>query len=449
MAAYSKFLTHTCYELGHTWTPSCLQASKDIAIYGLKHSFKIYAPLYIISAILRRKGFDYYLKKLMPEILQSTVFLGTNAFSFIASFCLWRKVLGGVYITSAFLPALCASFIAISLERKSRRGLLAVYISTIATEMIINMLMYRKILPPVKNAEVLLFSCVMAVYMFLFRMKDGLQGSTLSAIRFLVGSSELPQSVKEKHQPSSKKVQFNLDLHQSKSAVAKILEVCLQRVRSFPKHRLCPHQHSCLSYTLGGCVRMFASGFAIQGAIHLLGSLPVLFKRPKAIVNAIKHRDNFYCGAFLASFSGLFRGVSCLLRWLRNSDSELHALISGFIAGWSMLWYRSQSIALYSASKLLEVLYMKGIDAGHLPSFRHADTVLYAIATSLVFHAAVFEPHTLRPAYWKFLTKLTNGKFGEMNRRLLDVYGTEASKAFPDFWPVYDTRYTKLQKPIS
>ncbi len=31
-----------------------------------------------------------------------------------------------------------------------------------------------------------------------------------------------------------------------------------------------------------------------------------------------------------------------------------------------------------------------------------------------------------------------------MNRRLLDFYGTEASKLMPDFWPKYDPRYTSL-----
>ncbi len=35
-------------------------------------------------------------------------------------------------------------------------------------------------------------------------------------------------------------------------------------------------------------------------------------------------------------------------------------------------------------------------------------------------------------------------RFAQMNRRLLDVYGTEASKMFPNFWPQYDTRYTTL-----
>lgn len=41
---------------------------------------------------------------------------------------------------------------------------------------------------------------------------------------------------------------------------------------------------------------------------------------------------------------------------------------------------------------------------------------------------ALFEPHNIRPAYWKFLLKITDGKFGEVNRQKLDLFGTNASE---------------------
>lgn len=31
--------------------------------------------------------------------------------------------------------------------------------------------------------------------------------------------------------------------------------------------------------------------------------------------------------------------------------------------------------------------------------------------------------------------------FAQMNRKLVDVLGTKASKLYPDFWPMYDVRY--------
>lgn len=74
--------------------------------------------------------------------------------------------------------------------------------------------------------------------------------------------------------------------------------------------------------------------------------------------------------------------MSCLLRWVRNIDDELHALIAGkavysiyfyfeliflcltvtcflfltgFLAGMSMFFYRSTTISMYLFTKLMEV----------------------------------------------------------------------------------------------
>ncbi|RVE55351.1 hypothetical protein OJAV_G00237230, partial [Oryzias javanicus] len=123
MAALSK-IPHSCYEVGHTWEPSCVRSAVDITGAALDVSFKIYAPLYLIAAILRRRKKDYYVKRLLPEILWSTSFLTANGSLFIVFFCILRKLFGGFYSWSAFGAALPASYIAILLERKSRRGLL-------------------------------------------------------------------------------------------------------------------------------------------------------------------------------------------------------------------------------------------------------------------------------------------------------------------------------------
>ncbi|KAK4829481.1 hypothetical protein QYF61_004771, partial [Mycteria americana] len=140
---------------------------------------------------------------------------------------------------------------------------------------------------------------------------------------------------------------------------------------------------------------------------------------------------------------GLFsQGTSCFLRWVRNLDDELHALVAGCLAGFSMMFYKSTTISMYLASKLVETMYFKGIEAGKVPYFPHADSIIYAISTSICFQAAVMEVQNLRPSYWKFLLRLTKGRFALMNRKVLDVFGTEASKNFKDFTPKLDPRYT-------
>ena len=50
-----------------------------------------------------------------------------------------------------------------------------------------------------------------------------------------------------------------------------------------------------------------------------------------------------------------FQAVNCLLRWARDKDHPLHGAVAGFLAGSSMMFYKSSTIALYLASKLAEV----------------------------------------------------------------------------------------------
>lgn len=42
-------ITCTCYELGHTWTPSCKKASLDVMLEVFKQAVKVYGSLYAVS----------------------------------------------------------------------------------------------------------------------------------------------------------------------------------------------------------------------------------------------------------------------------------------------------------------------------------------------------------------------------------------------------------------
>ncbi|XP_045546227.1 transmembrane protein 135 isoform X2 [Salmo salar] len=390
MAALSK-IPHSCYEIGHTWNPSCVMSTLEITAGALEVSFKIYAPLYLIAAILRRRKKEYYLKRLLPEILQSTSFLTANGGLYIAFFCILRRLLGGFTSWSAgFGAALPASYISILMERKSRRGLLTIYMANLATETLFRMAVTRGIVNPLKHGEVLLFCMTASLYMFFFRSKDGLKGFSFSALKFIVGKEEIPthSNLSEHSFPQPPDTSVNTESQRSTGSPAsgrKSLITLTRRLlesicKHGPRHRCCKHyQDNCIAY----CVK----------------------------------------------------GTSCLLRWVRNLDDELHALIAGFLAGMSMFFYKSTTISMYLFSKLVETIYFKGIETGHLPYFSQADTIIYAISTAICFQAAVMEVQNLRPSYWKFLLRLTKGRFAFMNRRVLDVFGTQASRDFHGFMP--------------
>uniref|UniRef100_A0A9L0IRG1 Transmembrane protein 135 n=1 Tax=Equus asinus TaxID=9793 RepID=A0A9L0IRG1_EQUAS len=426
MAALSKSIPHNCYEIGHTWHPSCGVSFVQITGGALEESLKIYAPLYLIAAILRKRKLDYYLHKLLPEILQSASFLTANGALYMAFFCILRKILGKFYSWSpGFGAALPASYVAILIERKSRRGLLTIYMANL----------------------VLLFCITAAMYMFFFRCKDGLKGFTFSALRFIVGKEEIPT---HSYSPEAAyaRVEQKTEKHEETprmSIIALVRKLVDSICKHGPRHRCCKHyEDNCISYCIKGFIRMFSVGYLIQCCLRIPSAFRHLFTQPSRLLSLFYNKENFQLGAFLGSFVSIYKGTSCFLRWVRNLDDELHAIIAGFLAGVSMMFYKSTTISMYLASKLVETMYFKGIEAGKVPYFPHADTIIYSISTAICFQAAVMEVQTLRPSYWKFLLRLTKGKFAVMNRKVLDVFGTGASKHFQDFVPRLDPRYTTV-----
>ncbi|XP_059577812.1 transmembrane protein 135 isoform X2 [Alligator mississippiensis] len=425
MAALSKSIPHGCYELGHTWEPRCTRAFLHITQGALAESLRIYGTLYLIAAILRKRKLDYYLRKLLPEILQSTSFLTANGSLYIAFFCILRRILGKFYFwTPGFGAALPASYVAILIERKSRRGLLTIYMANL----------------------VLLFCITAALFMFFFRCKDGLKGFTYSALKFIVGKEEIPThsfSPEAAFSKTERKIKPCEDVSQQMNIMTLTKKLVDKVCKHGPRHRCCKHfEDNCISYCVKGFIRMFSVGYLIQCCLRIPSAFRHLFTKPSRLLSLFYNKENFQLGAFLGSFVSIYKGTSCFLRWVRNLDDELHALIAGSLAGVSMMFYKSTTISMYLASKLVETMYFKGIEAGKVPYFPHADSIIYAVSTAICFQAAVMEVQNLRPSYWKFLLRLTKGRFALMNRKVLDVFDTEASRHFKDFIPRLDPRYT-------
>ncbi|XP_013419785.1 transmembrane protein 135 isoform X2 [Lingula anatina] len=446
MATWSKTLNCSCYELGHTWTPYCTQAFKDVCTRGFLYSFKIYGPLYLVAAILRRKNKEYFLKKLLPEILQSTLFLGTNAVLFMGGFCLWRRIVGFYFFFNVFPCAMPAPALALLVERKDRRGMLALYVSNLAIETLYRMAEARGYVRQIKNGQVILFSIVSSIYLYLYRQKSGLEKSTLNFIKLLLGGEESPDLLSEARTIKSTSSQVYHNVLRLPEAMWQRLLQLVQKWRQGPRHHLCKHLHGCHSYCIEGFLRSFTMGYIVQAAVGCFTALPKLTKQPSSLLQALKHRNNFSLGAFLGLFTAVFRMVNCVLRWLRDTDHAIHGAVAGFLASWSMLFYKSTSVALYLATKITEILYFKGIKKGWVPHIKCGDILLYSISTSILFHATVFEAHSIRPAYWRWLLKITGGKFAMINRKLLDIYGTQASKLYPDFVPKLDPRFSEMAR---
>lgn len=373
------------------------------------------------------------LKKTFSSILQSTLFLTTNAYTFTAFVCIVRKILGKFYFPSiTFIPTFLASLCAILLERPSRRNLLTFYVANVATESYWRMLVDRGIVKSLPYGQVIIFSLCSSVCAYMFRngwhlkQKDSFFGS----LRFVVGPAEEhnyeiagPSRPAERSAPVTLKRTGNPALDQ----IIKTYYQTVQKLRTDLRHASCPHTHSCLYYVAAGGLKMYTVGIGIQLTLSVLFQIQKIIKRPSTFKDILCSKDFTRIAVFLGGYSAIFRAVSCLLRHIRG-DSPENALAAGLAAGVAFSSYPNVSVALYVMWKTFQFVYAYGNAKGYLPSVPGFGNVLYCIFTATLFHVAMFEPKNLRGSYFKFLDRLSGGRIAHMSRIPLDVYGLSSTK---------------------
>ena len=58
----------------------------------------------------------------------------------------------------------------------------------------------------------------------------------------------------------------------------------------------------------------------------------------------------------------------------------------------------------------------RGVSKGVLPNIPLAKEIIYATATSILFHLAVVKPHKLKPSYFKFMNKITGNRYESFHK---------------------------------
>ncbi|XP_048578239.1 transmembrane protein 135 isoform X2 [Nematostella vectensis] len=391
--------TNSCFDITHTWTPSCFMGSWDVFLSVMITSItRIYPPIYLIGALLRKESMDYFKFRFFRDILQSSLAIAVNGSGVLAGVCVFRKLFGRFYYLSMiFLPGLIASFLGISVERRERQGVLCLYMCNQAADMIYQKLKAMGYISPVWCGEVWLFSITTAIMMYLYRSRTGMKKGVLrSLIGYFIGSSNPEEILAKKTEKPW--LFFN---------------------RSEYKMSL-----SCIKQSL----KAFITGYILQ----VLPSIPKLIKRPGLLLKVLWNSENFNCGLFLGSYVAIYKSVEYALTYLRKTHDEYNAAIAGCLSGLSMFFYRSSTVATYLAFKVIETAYKHGKAQGLLPSLPHATVLLYSVSTAMVFHGLTFEAQHVRRSYWKYLNTITGDRFCEINRyRLGEVFGTDSVKLFP------------------
>ncbi|XP_064404613.1 transmembrane protein 135-like [Halichondria panicea] len=377
------YLTGSCHEVGHTWNPSCIYCSCEILLFVFLGAIKIYLPLYLLSNVRRLGDLRWVLLSLLPNVLRSAVFLSINGGGFVAFLCAVRRLFGRFYFySSAFLPAFLASLCAIMVERKSRRALLAGYVSCLSIEIVHSVLKSKGLIKSLPFGEVLIFSLASAV--LLHR-----QGTNRSSSQDGVGS---------------------LLSGLFRPPVECPINICNPIVTNL---------------VWGGAWGFFC-GYLVQSLLSLLSYWKKIKNKTASIKDWLGNKRSVKFGLFLASFVTWFK-LSNWLMILFAVPRNLRMIISGLIAGLSMIFVRSSALSLYAGWKAMEIVYFMAVKKGYVKSWYYGDALLYAFSTAVVFHSVFFEGHHVREAYWKFMIDVTRSRLLHIQFPTVDHFGTNSS----------------------
>ncbi|XP_065838258.1 transmembrane protein 135-like [Oscarella lobularis] len=408
MTVFSK-LTATCHEAGHPWSPSCLNTASEIGVHAFVEGLRLYLPFYLIGAIWRRKT----ARKALVEAIRSSMFLSANGANMVLFHCALRRLLGCYYTaTAAFLPNFIGSFLALLVERKSRRGLLAFYVANMGIDTLFRMLKFRGFARSIPCGDVWMFCLAMGSLMYLSKTNPSLREAEDRVFKLFV-------------EPTS-----YVDVKNVAMRVVRLVRAYLP-LPTIPPQWSTQRPSSIVSTILNsvntGCSG-FVLGYLITAAFSLAGSLSKILFNPRLLKGYLFSWWNFRMGCFLGSFNCGYRLIFYVLRSvLRLSVSKASAL-AGCISGLSMFFVRSSAVSLYSATKAIEFAYAVAVHKGKLPSpFYYADALIYGFFFGIMVHAAILESHNLTPRYKRLLLKLTANRIREVNSKLLDQLGTKAS----------------------
>jgi hypothetical protein len=125
--------------------------------------------------------------------------------------------------------------------------------------------------------------------------------------------------------------------------------------------RFCKHKGSCTGNCFRSVLRSFIITFVLK---YLLGFVPSLLtgkiaKKPSLILK-LGGRDTTCFALFMSTFISSYKGVLCLMRWLRNKKDFMNAFVAGAVAGLSVLIDTNQTrrvmIALYLSTRTIHFL---------------------------------------------------------------------------------------------
>ncbi|CAI4226368.1 unnamed protein product [Auanema sp. JU1783] len=423
-------LTTNCYETVHTWHPDCHKAILVAMPDGLKFSLKTYIPFYLIGALLalrKSKKFDF--KRYARDVVQSSAFLMVNLCLYLWFICRLRHLFGMFTpFTLGGLSSILASFIAIFVEKPTRRPGLALYLLNLASETFYRHLCIQGSAVAIKYGQCIPFAAGLAIFMVLFS-KNMLSKPMLDFFKLTHGINKKSENLEKLPVPISFKA-FLTNLRKEGS-----------------KTEHCEHENSCASNIMENFVRNYVLGYGLSTALTVIGGFPKLITNPQAIIRKMFSLRFQKLPAFLALLPLLFHSVRCSMNRLNIGNRTIKNVSAGMVSSLAMIIYPNNTVAMYTFWKAVEIVYYELVSRGWAPNIKYGDIILYSLSTGYVLWMSTIQPHSIRASYLHFLHGLTGQRLRLFNRTLISHFGYRSQEAY-NYVPKLLTQYTTLNPAI-
>lgn len=424
------------------------------------------------------------------SVFRSSFFIFFHAYNGAIMGCALRAGFGRFYYrVLVCAPGLISSYFSILIEKPSRRQALAFYLLNMASEIVYRMLVTKGYFKPLKHGETILFAVSLATWYHIIKTEGFGHDPVSGAMKALIGRDEAKSRAKSTPaliMPALDGIKSQQGLAMSAAAAAgsdfkqyndkqKMLAQCTNANSSTmtttttttggwfqavykilgqinpdlvpSKHECCPHRESsCLEYILSSLPNRFLIGYGIQTLLSLSKNPFALIQSPgQTIKRSLVAPSSVKFGLFLASLVGGGRATSCLLRHYSNGEHEWHSALAGFVAGLSMLWSPRSSISMYVMWKAIEQHYLIAARKGKVKYVDFTVQCIYSISAATILYTFALEPRFIRPSYMKFLDNVSDHRLHQLNRMVLDVFGTGSSVGYEDFFPDLDPKLMSNQ----
>ncbi|CAF3872396.1 unnamed protein product, partial [Rotaria sordida] len=302
-------LPYQCNQVIHPWHESCIGAACSLTKPLFKESFRIYCALYAIAGLIRLRKVKT-LKQLRQrligfvlETVQSTMFLAVQGLFFLPTCCGGRKIFGHISYYKLYFQIIFCTLPGIFIERKQRRGALALYMTNLAVEVLFKMAVHRNLLTPLHNGEILIFAIASSIYTFILKTTSDHKHNSLlfSVIKSLIGKEECAPSLSIELIPKSKE----------KSVFFTLFYKYIKIIKHWPliqnkNHPICNHKYHCFIHVLLGFLKRFLAGILIQMILHFTTS-PIQFLQHPILFFSTLYKKGFNLGKFLGFYSAIYR----------------------------------------------------------------------------------------------------------------------------------------------